>query len=114
MDTVTTVDQGSSVASRGAPSTRLELTLAIIAVLAAALAMHAAGTLDVRDVGDLGLAGSVPVTYWAALAALNGAFAIAIAYGRCRRRTMVVLLGGLVIALFGVGAMASAHPRGEP
>ena len=114
MDAVVVVGERVSEEPDAARWTRLELGLAITAILAAALALQASSTLDVRKVGDFGLASSMPLTYWVALAALNVAFAVALVSGRCRRRAMVVLLGGLVIALFGVGAMASAHPRGEP
>jgi hypothetical protein len=114
MGAVVIVDERSGV-ERGAPNpARLELALGITAVLGAALALHAASTIDLEHVGDFGLAASLPLTYWVALAALNGAFAVAVLHGRCRRRTMVMLLGALVITLFAVGAMVSSHPRGEP
>ncbi len=94
----------SVVASRG---------LEVVAILAAAIAVWSASRIDIAAVGDVGLASALPAAYWIAFAGLNVAFAFALARGKTSARTMSILLGALVVTLFGVAAVASPFPRLE-
>ena len=101
----------------GAPAIRPVLTswpVEIVAVIAGAIAVWSASGIDVTTIGDLGLAPALPASYWIALAGLNGAFVVAVLRGTTSARTMSVLLGALVVTLFGVASIASPFPRLEP
>ena len=100
-----------------APSTRWLVTsrqFEIAAVVAGATAVWSASRIDLAAVGDVGLAPALPAPYWAALAGLNVAFMVALVRGATSLRTMSVLLGALIVTLFGVASIASPFPRLEP
>ncbi len=79
----------------------------------AAIAVWSASRVDLTGLDDLGLAAALPVAYWVALVGLNAAFFAALRRPVVPNRTMIVLLGALIVTLFGVAAFVSPIPRGE-
>jgi hypothetical protein len=66
---------------------------------------------------DYGLVAALPPGYWAGLLVLNAVFAAALLGGRGGHRLnpwlMALLVGALVVTLFGAAAVITDHPRGE-
>jgi hypothetical protein len=79
----------------------------------AAVAVWSATRVDLTRIDDLGLAVALPVSYWVALVGLNAAFFTALRRPAISNRIMIVLLGALIVTLFGVAPIASSIPRGE-
>lgn len=88
---------------------------AALALLGAVVSCLAATTVTLPVESDLGLVASLPAAYWAGLAAINGALAMALFTRRSRPNAwlMALLLGTLVLVMFGAAAMVTDDPRGE-
>ena len=94
------------------------LVLSGLAVCAAVLSGHAVTGLTLPVESDVGLVAQLPVTYWVGVVVLNLVFVAALLGGgrHCRvpsTKVMVVLLGALLVTLYGVAALSTDYPRGE-
>lgn len=87
--------------------------LALVAALAVGFAIRAASQVSVPVESDWGLAAVLPFGFWLGLITLNLLMVITISASRPQRTLLSLLLGSLVVTLYGAPMFASGTPRGE-
>ena len=95
---------------------RVSVTARLCALTAAgscALALAAASSVSIPVENDLGLAPLLPLGYWLGLAMLGVSFAIALVREPDRAWLHGLLLGCLLLSVYGAAAVAADVPRGE-
>ncbi|WP_202869925.1 hypothetical protein [Kribbella caucasensis] len=86
---------------------------AVIAVSATVVAGYTASTLETPITSEVGLVAVLPPAYWIGIVTLNVIFAVSLGRGRPNPWLPAVLLGCLVVALYGAASLATPVPRAE-
>jgi hypothetical protein len=84
-----------------------------IAVSATVVAGYAASTLETPVASEVGLVAVLPPAYWIGMVTINVIFALSLRRRRPNPWLLAVLLGCLVVALYGAASLASPVPRAE-
>jgi len=89
---------------------RVALSVGLVA-LAVVLWVLAAGTIDQRNMNDLGLVSIMPITSYIALAVLVGSFCFALIQRELREALLALHVVALIFMLYGLTALVQQEPR---
>ena len=110
---MTFIEISSQTSARATLRRQRNGLLVVITALAASIAIRAASQVTVPVKSDLGLAAVLPSGFWFGLVALNLLMVIAISSSRPSRPLLALLLGSLVVVLYGAPMFSTGTPRGE-
>jgi hypothetical protein len=86
---------------------------AVIALFGTVVAGYAASTVEVPVGSEVGLVAVLPAAYWIGIVTVNLVFALSLRQGSADAWLPAVLLGCLVVVLYGAASLASPEPRAE-